>query len=104
MAITTIQVTGKVVLPSGDGMPGGKIEVSLDEEGTVSDGAVEQQIGGKFTVAVGSDGSVDFNIIPKAEYNSGAGTYTARFILPDGTEFKKKWDNVPGTNADIGDL
>lgn len=104
MAITTITVTGKVVLPSGGGMPGGKIEVELDQADTVMDGAVQQQVAGKFTVYVGTDGSVNFTIIPTSEFQTGPGSYTAKFILPDGTSFSKAWTTVPDLDADIGDL
>ncbi|MDH3834762.1 MAG: hypothetical protein OES34_11495 [Nitrosopumilus sp.] len=103
MAITTIVVSGKIVKPDGTAQVGGKIQITPVTSGTVDDAGTEQQVSGALIVDIGQDGSVNFNIIPSAEYTGGSIDYNAKFILPDGSVFTKVW-TVPGTATDIGDL
>jgi hypothetical protein len=103
MAITTVTISGKVVKPDGSAQEGGIIKISPQSSGTVDDAGTEQQVGGEFIATIGTDGSVNFEIIPSGEYTGGSIDYNARFELPDGSEFTKVW-TVPGTDTDIGDL
>jgi hypothetical protein len=104
MAINTITITGKIIKANGTPVEGGSIIVTPQSSGEVDDGGVKQVVGGSFTVPISADGSVNFEIIPSAEYIGDSINYTAEFTIPDGAKFTREWNDVPGTDQDIGDL
>lgn len=104
MAIALAPVTGTVYSPSGLAAAGGRILVRLSQPGKVVDGSVDHVVGGQFTVQIGSNGAVSFNIVPNDSITPAGTSYVATYVLNDGTRFEKAW-TVTGAGAkDIGDL
>ena len=64
MAMPTTTVQGKVILPSGDPATAGTLTLVLSEPGLVNDGATDHRIGGERQEEIGTDGAVDFALVP----------------------------------------
>lgn len=66
MAVPTVTVNGKVVTPSGAAVTSGSLKIELSRPATVTDpvGGEKERVGGIQTAAIGSDGSVNFPIVP----------------------------------------
>jgi hypothetical protein len=87
MAIGTVQITGKVLTPSGDAVTSGTIELTLSDPGSVLDGGTSMRIpGGKFSgpsqkITLGAGGALPGTaLVAPNDAITPAGThYTARF-------------------------
>lgn len=105
MAINNTRITGSVVLPSGTPPVGGRIKCRLSLIGTVADGAAHQVILGQQVFTIGSDGTVDFTLVPNSEITPAGSCYVLEFDVPGCETFIEKV-TVP-TSPDpcgIGDL
>ena len=103
MPVPTRTIQGKVLLPSGAAVQGGSIVCLLSEDGSVLDGSTSHKATRKMTVAVGTDGTVNFSLIPNDAITPTGTFYAVTGKLPNGDEWKDFWDIPSGaTPLDIG--
>ena len=88
---TTIQ--GTIYDPTGNPVAGGEIRLQLSQPATAPDTVTSnnERVAGKETVAIGSDGSVNFTLVPNDVMDPTGVVYIAIFELPDGTSWKEVW-------------
>ncbi len=67
MALTLITVTGRQLLPDGNGPQSGTIILELNVPGTILDGSVNHKIGGRKTYPIADGGAVNFTVAPNAD-------------------------------------
>jgi hypothetical protein len=105
MAVETTTITGKVLQPSGVPASGGRLRARLSSPGTINDAGVTQKINGVAEAEIGSDGSVNFKLVPNDAISPAGSIYAVEFQMPDGSSWREYW-NLP-TNPDpteIGDV
>lgn len=111
MAVPTVTIQGKVILPSGDAATSGKIISELNEAGKVNDGSNDHRAGGKIETIIESDGSVDFTLIPNDQItldgqgSPGGGWHkvTIQIDTPYRHEMNEEWELASTPNPiDIG--
>jgi hypothetical protein len=91
MAIPTIHVTGKILLPSGLPLSvPGRLSWKLSEPGTAMDGATPQRVGPEGLTGIAPNGDVDFYIVPN-ELIQPSGTYYSVEITLGSTKWKEAW-------------
>lgn len=93
MAIPHRHVTGKVIVPSGDGASGGTLTIRLSNTGIVTDDStlVDQKIFGSVKTIIGLDGSVDFSLVPNDIITPANTYYIADFALAGGFVWREMW-------------
>jgi len=103
MPVPTRTIQGKVLIPSGAGAVGGLLVITLSREGKVSDGVTNHKAAGMVKIAVGTDGTVAFALIPNDAITPAGTFYQVAGRLPDGFAWRDSWD-IPsgGTPLDIG--
>jgi hypothetical protein len=105
MAVTTTNITGMVLLPSGAPATGGKLRARLSSPGSVEDGATTQRIGGVTIAEIGSDGSVDFTLVPNDVITPEGSIYAVEYQLLGGSSWQEFWAVETGSGSiDIGDI
>jgi hypothetical protein len=106
MAISTKNITGKIVTPDGVGWAGGSIYYSTSASATVDDGGAEQIVGATKVVSIQLDGSVDFDMIPNDIMTPADTIYVVRFFAPDGSRMIQYWriNNADSSPISIGDV
>jgi hypothetical protein len=107
MAVSVITVDGKVIGPSGVGVPGGEIRIELlPAGGSTDDGGTQQVLGSELVVAISSAGVVDFDLVPNDLISPSGSKYQARFRSADGRRWSKLWNvlSTDGATQNIGDL
>jgi hypothetical protein len=100
---TTVNVTGKVLLPDGTGAPGGTIQLRLSQPGTTDDAGSEQVVATLQEFTIASDGSVNFNAVPNDAINPAGTFYHVTYTLSTGEVATESWQlaSSPAT-IDIG--
>ena len=106
MAIATISVTGKVLLPDGTGSPGGIIVITLSTQGSVEDDVDgTQRVAAVKAVTIASTGAVSFEIVPNDIITPASTVYRADYRLPSGYTWTEFWDIASDTDPlEIGDI
>jgi len=104
MAATTTTITGAIVTPSGVGISGGKIEISLSAHGTTDDGGSEQVVLRSLTVPIALDGTVNFDLIPNDAITPGGSFYRFKFVSPSGRSWITDYQPASIAGYAIGDL
>lgn len=105
MAVETTRITGKVIKPSGVAASGGRLRARLSSPGTVNDSGVTHKVGGVAFTDIGSDGSVDFRLVPNDAIAPSGSIYSVEFQMPDGSSWQEFW-NLPTAPdpTEIGDI
>jgi hypothetical protein len=108
MAIQTVSITGKILLPDGSAPASGSISVRLSQAGSVLDGATSQRVGAEIAAALGTDGSMPSGLalVPN-DAITPSGTYylvefTAREQGSSTKRWTEKWQVPSGGPLDIG--
>lgn len=108
MAIETTTVQGKVVMPDGTGATGGTIRATLSAPGSVSDGSIDNEIGGSFEGTIAGDGTITgLVLVPNDVITPATTYYIMEFIVT--SPIRARWtvnrtiDTAPDP-VDVGDL
>jgi hypothetical protein len=105
MAVETTRITGLVITPAGTPATGGKMRIRLSGPGKVEDGAVTQKIGGNVEVAIGSNGAVDFVLVPNDAILPAGTVYHVQFETPSGFRWSEHWSLATAPDPiEIGDI
>lgn len=105
MAAETTRITGLVLLPSGAPCTGGSLRVRLSGPGTVQDAGVTQKVNGIVDVAIGSNGAVDFKLIPNDAITPAGSIYHVDFQTNDGFRWSEHWSVTTAPDpTEIGDI
>lgn len=107
MAIPSRQIQGTILDPNGVGVNGGTIEFRLDiGSGTVQDDTTTAAYvcGGTKHIVIGTDGTVDFNLVPNDEISPSGSNWVATYRLPGIDMFRETWNVPAGAVIQIGDV
>jgi len=105
MAAETTRITGLVLLPSGAPCTGGRMRIRLSGPGKVEDAGVTQKVHGVIDVAIGSNGAVDFTLIPNDAITPSGTVYRVEFETNDGFRWTEHWSVTTAPDpTEIGDI
>lgn len=104
MAVAKVQITGRIVLPSGAYAAGGTIRIRPNKPGVVYDGSDQYKFNGPMAVLIPRDGDIAFWIVPNSMIIPTDGYYIVEFALDNGLRWTEWWRVPNRTPIDIGDI
>lgn len=91
MAVETTRITGNVLLPTGAAASGGRIRVRLSTPSTVADGGTSHVVGvAPYDVQIGTNGAVDFFLVPNDVLTPAGTHYLMQFETLDGFSWSER--------------